>query len=137
MNTKQYKKLNNVKIKVVKGKTLKKQNDDLWSKIVKLRAGNKSELSGKTENLHSHHIAGKSCYRLRWELDNGICLTAGEHFYGIHNQGRQKDYESRIKSVRGEDIFERLEKLKNEKCKSPIFVKLYLERELKKLQELK
>ena len=125
------------KIKIVKGKTLKKQNDELWSKIIKLRAGNKSELSGKTENLHSHHIAGKSCYRLRWELDGGICVTGGEHFYCIHNQGRAKEYEEKIKRVKGQDIFERLENLKNEKCKDLIFVNLYLKRELKKLQEEK
>ena len=125
------------KIKVIKGKTLKKQCDEIWSKIVKLKAGNKSEISGKTENLHSHHIIGKAGYRLRYELENGICLTAGEHFYGIHNQGRQKEYEERIKAAKGKDIFERLEKIKNEKCKSLVFVKLYLERELKKLQELK
>ena len=124
------------KIKIVKGKTLKKQCDDLWAKIVKVRAGNKSELSGKTDNLHSHHIVGKPGYRLRYELDNGICLTAGEHFFGIHNQGRQKEYEARIKAVKGQDIFERLEKLKNEKCKSLVFVKLYLERELKNQLEL-
>ena len=123
------------KIKIVKGKTLKKQNDELWSKIIKLRAGNKSELSGKTESLQSHHIKGKSCFRLRWELDNGICLTAGEHFFGIHHQGRMKEYESKIKAVKGQDIFERLEKLKNEKCKDLIFVNLYLKRELKKLQD--
>ena len=137
MKIKQYKKLNNDKIKIVKGKTLKKQCDELWAKIIKLRAGNKSELSGKTEGLHSHHIIGKPGYRLRYELDNGICLTAGEHFFGIHHQGRQKEYEQKIKNVKGGDIFERLSLLKNEKSKSLVFVKLYLERELKSLQEVK
>jgi hypothetical protein len=101
---------------------------------VKLKAGNKSEISGKTENLHSHHIVGKPGYRLRYELDNGICLTAGEHFYGVHNQGRMREYEYKIRAIKGADIFERLEKLKNEKSKSLVFVKLYLERELKKLE---
>ena len=139
---KQYRKLNNAtalkksKIKIVKGKTLKKQLDELWAKIIKLKAGNKSELSGKTENLHSHHILGKSSYRLRYELDNGICLTAGEHFFGVHHQGRQKEYEAKIRAVKGQDIYERLEILKNEKSKSLVFVKLYLEREYKKLQIL-
>ena len=121
------------KIKIVKGKTLKKQCDGLWSKIVKLRAGNKSELSGKTENLHSHHIIGKPGYRLRYELDNGICLTGGEHFFGVHNQGRQKDYEKRIREVKGQDIYERLELLLHEKSKSLALIKIYLEQELKKL----
>ena len=124
------------KIKTVKGKTLKKQCDDLWSKIVKLRAGNKSEISGKTESLHSHHIIGKPGYRLRYELENGICLTAGEHFFGVHNQGRQKDYEERIKTVRGQDIYERLSLLKNEKSKSLALIKIYLEQELDEIKKI-
>ena len=122
--------------KIKKPKSLKKICDELWAKVIKAKAGYKSELSGKTESLHAHHIAGKPNYRLRYEIENGICLTAGEHFFGIHHQGRQKDYEARIKAVRGEDIYERLEKLKSEsKTKNLKLVKIYLESELKEILE--
>jgi hypothetical protein len=126
--------------KIPKPKSLKKQCDELWAKVIKARAGYMSELSGKTEALHSHHIAGKDCYRLRWELDNGICLTAGEHFYGIHHQGRKSAYEERIKRVKGQDIFERMEKLRQYNAESKIdlmLTKIYLETELKRLENKK
>lgn len=124
-----------MKIKIKKGKSLKKECDEIWSKIVKLKAGMKSEISGKTESLHSHHIVGKPNYRLRYEIENGICLTAGEHFFGIHHTGRQKEYESKIKRVKGKDIYDRLEKLKGDNSKTNLkLVKIYLQEELKKCQ---
>lgn len=58
--------------------------DKLWSEAVKVRARHRSELSGKTERLHSHHILHKPTFRLRWELDNGVCITAGEHKFIAH-----------------------------------------------------
>lgn len=70
--------------KDLKGKKLDKKLDELWSYAVKLRAGFKSELSGKTEGLNSHHILGKSTHRLRWDIDNGICITNGEHKFIAH-----------------------------------------------------
>jgi hypothetical protein len=51
----------------------------LWSKLVKLRAGNKCERCGATKFLQSHHIYGRTNYNLRYDLDNGCCLCAGHH----------------------------------------------------------
>ena len=124
------------KIKLPKPKSLKKQCDDLWALVVKARAGYRSELSGKTDLLHSHHIAGKDCYRLRYELDNGICVTAGEHFYGIHHQGRKANFEHMIKIVKGFGIFERMEELRKNKSKTDLkLVKIYLGQKLKEFHK--
>lgn len=115
--------------------TLKKQCDKLWSELIKKRAGYKSELSGRAERLHSHHIMGKPNYRLRFEVKNGICLTAGEHFYGVHNQGRQKDYEDKIRAVKGENIYEELNLLRHSNGKTDLkLVKLFLEQQLRDLK---
>lgn len=54
--------------------------DKLWGDCIKARAGRKSEISGMEGVLHPHHIMQKPNHRLRWELSNGVCLTAGEHF---------------------------------------------------------
>jgi len=60
-------------------KTLRKQLDKIWAEVVKQRAGNKCERSGKTTYLNSHHIFSRSNLSVRWNLDNGICLNAGWH----------------------------------------------------------
>lgn len=88
--------------------------DFLWATLIKSIAGFKSEISGSTENLCSHHLAGKPNSMLRYlELDNGICITNGEHTFGFHHAGRVESYRSYAKRLRGNDIYERLELLKN------------------------
>jgi len=61
-----------------------KHLDDLWSRCIKARDKNRSQLSGKTENLNAHHILGKATHRLRYHLDNGITITGGEHRFTAH-----------------------------------------------------
>lgn len=88
--------------------------DFLWATLIKAIAGFKSEVSGSTENLCSHHLAGKPNNMLRYlELDNGICITNGEHTFGFHHAGRIEAYRNYAKRLRGNDIYERLELLKN------------------------
>lgn len=116
-------------------KDLKKECDLLWSETIKARAGYKSELSGKTERLNSHHLKGKNSYALRYSLENGFCCTSGEHNFGFHNTERRASFEERVKRLRGADIFERLEKLKW--CKSKVdlgMIKAYLKQELGKFK---
>lgn len=109
----------------------KKYADYLWSLLVKARADFQSEISGKTERLHSHHLRGKSNYALRYSLDNGICITAGEHFFGFHRADRRENYEEKVKILRGKDIFEKLENLKQKDSESIINIIEKLESELK------
>jgi len=119
---------------------LKKECDKLWADIIKLRAGHKSELT-MARRLHpnesvgilnAHHIARKPNYRLRYEIKNGICLTAWQHKYGIHGNHEER-YRNYIKLVRGQDIYERMELLRQMGGKSDLtLVKIYLEKELGK-----
>lgn len=55
--------------------------DDAWSKLVKLRAGNKCEVCGKTSPLNSHHIYSRSKKSVRWDAMNGVCLCVGHHTF--------------------------------------------------------
>ena len=123
-------------------KSLKKECDSLWSEIIKKKAGYISELSGKAGRqingdfiICAHHIGGKANYRLRYELDNGICLTNGEHSFGIHNADRSEDYREQIKLVKGRDIYKRMLALKREHGKTDLqLIKIYLQNELKQLE---
>lgn len=111
---------------------LKKHLDDLWRECVKLRASSKSELSDQ-EGVDCHHIARKPNDFLRYDLDNGICLTKWEHRYGIHGNHEEK-YRDLIKKVRGEDIYEKLRMRRNYQCDLKE-VELYLKQKLKELKD--
>lgn len=119
-------------IKRQTNKDLKKECDRLWRLCIRKRAGNKSELSGRTEVLQCHHLRGKPNLLLRYSLDNGFCCTKGEHFYGFHHTGRRASYEERVKILRGKDIFDKLEAMKNINAKQDLnLIKITLEMELK------
>lgn len=111
---------------------LKSECDKLWSKLIKLRAGNKSELSGQTENLQSHHLIQKTAgYRLRYELDNGICLTKSEHFSWHYVPIKHEQMREQVKALRGNDIFIKLANLKSYKGKTDLkLIKVFLEKEI-------
>ena len=123
-------------MKTVNNRPTLKQLDKLWADCVKARAGMKSEYSGKTIGLNAHHIHGKSNYRLRYELDNGVCITSGEHFYIAHVQGRAEAFKQWAMRLRG---------LNNEKAQmlsqgcgaSDLFaIKIYLSQKLKEFQRI-
>jgi len=129
-------------------KKLVKQCDDLWIEIIKLKAGYRSEISGKTRDmgyaLASHHIVGKPNYTLRYLcFENGICLEAEhEHHWGCHHgsQALKERIRKQIQRARGEDVFERLSLLKNNQLKTGVdirVIKMFLQKELKKLKEEK
>jgi hypothetical protein len=103
------------KAKRKSSKALKKDCDKLWANIIKMRAGNKSEIPpykkgreiGGDAILNAHHICRKPNMSFRYDLENGICLTSWEHRYGIHGDHEEK-YRRLIKEVRGQDIYERI-----------------------------
>lgn len=119
-------------------KKLMDECDKLWADIVKARAGYKSELSGKTNQLQAHHVLMKPNLRLRYELKNGICLTLHEHLYGIHSKDPKttREYERRINKVTGEGNLLFLKTLKN--CHTPKshlwLIKKQLENELRRYE---
>lgn len=61
-----------------------KQNDAAWSLIIRGRAGFRCQLAGLDGvqckgNLQAMHIITRGNWRLRWDLDNGICGCQAHH----------------------------------------------------------
>ncbi len=93
---------------------LRDQLDKLWAILVKQRAGWKCEKSGETTYLNSHHIFSRSNLSVRWDLDNGICLTAGWHLLkkeSIHKS--PIEFIEWLKGKRGVEWYEDLRKKAN------------------------
>lgn len=74
--------------------------DILWAKAIKLRAGHKSELSGEVPlrangspgQLHAHHLIDKEVLCYRYDLMNGICLSAAEHKLDKHTGAHRNPF---------------------------------------------
>ena len=107
--------------------------EKLWSECVKARAGYKSEYSGKTDQLNSHHIHGKPTYRLRFELDNGVCITSGEHFFIAHHTGRSQKFKDWAMGLRGFDC-EKAQRMNKAGTSDLFAVQIYLKQKLKEFQ---
>ena len=119
-------------VKKVRFVSPKKQLDDLWSEIVKTRAHFVSEISGKTTKLQAHHIVHKPNHRLRYELENGICITSGEHRFGVHGPSAI-DFQDKIIGIIGTARWEWLKQLRGFPAKIDVVAtRLYLEQELEK-----
>ena len=93
-----------------------KKLDKQWSELVKIRAGNKCEVCGKTREqtqLNSHHIIGRTNRNTRWDLRNGCSLCVQHHKFG--KQSAHEDYvwfDEWLKKYRKEDL-EYLNGIKN------------------------
>ena len=129
------KKIKKTQVKIRKKKSLKKTCDELLRTLCLIKAGGRSEISGKLDTtLQVHHIVGKPNYFLRYHLENCIVLTIGEHKWGIHNPNREEQFREKIKAVRGQDIYEKLEQYKHLNVKSDLtLIKIYLENEIKNI----
>lgn len=63
------------KTKKTAQKTLRNKADKLWRDAVRLAAGNKCEVCGRSSGvLHAHHLFTREIYHLRHWLGNGILL---------------------------------------------------------------
>lgn len=71
--------LKKIKYKKTSQSSLKKSCDELWSKIVQIRAEKKCEICDKKEYLNSHHLISRKVIRYRHDTDNGVCLCSGCH----------------------------------------------------------
>lgn len=95
-------------------KNLTKKCDKIWKDIILKQAGYRSEVSGLLgrqkggdQILQAHHIVKKPNYCLRYMIENGICLTMGEHKFGIHGND-EEEWRKKIKRVKGDTIYEDL-----------------------------
>ena len=110
-----------------------KDLDKLWAKAVKLRAGMRSELRHIEESyLAAHHILGKPTLSLRYNLDNGICITVGQHKWVAHHAGRQDDFRRLALQKRG--VAEEQLRLTSRNRVDMFGTKLYLEEKIKEYE---
>lgn len=87
-------------------KPTKTSLDNLWSKIVKIRAGNKCEVCGKTDGLNSHHIFSRSNHSTRWDVQNGVCLCVSHHVFGNFSAHKAPiEFVEWLKSKRDDDWY--------------------------------
>ena len=109
-----------------------KDLDELWSKVIKLRAGLKSEYGGEGY-LAAHHIIGKQTLSYRYSLMNGICITTGQHHFVAHNTGRSAKFKEWALRQRG-ITEEYLDKIKYNQV-DKFAMKLYLEQEIARYEQ--
>lgn len=53
--------------------------DELWSEAVKLKAGDICIVDKRPCTLNSHHLIGRSNFKYRWDVDNGVSLGIYRH----------------------------------------------------------
>ncbi len=71
--------INTQRIKTVLRAHFMELCDDLWAVAVKLKAGNRCIIDNSAKTLNAHHLIGRSNYKFRWDIDNGVCLGAYRH----------------------------------------------------------
>lgn len=122
--------------KLPKIENLKKQCDDLWSELVKIRANYKCEYCGTPFNLNSHHLFSRSKNSTRHDPDNGICVCVEHHVFSSTFSFHLTPMEATewIKERRGEEWYKKLRLSANSYYKPDYkLIKLSLEQEIKKL----
>jgi hypothetical protein len=56
------------------------------------------------ESLQCHHIVYRRHYLLRWDVRNGVPLTAGSHYAGHHDIGARRALEEKVNLAYLEDM---------------------------------
>ena len=110
-----------------------KQLDRLWNKVIKLRAKGESEYKHIPDSyLAAHHIVGKITHALRYNLDNGVCITVGQHKFVAHHTGRAKKFKEWALKKRG--VYEEDLELTAYNQVDRFLMKEYLERKIKEYE---
>jgi hypothetical protein len=96
-----------------------KQNDEIWSLIVRIRDQFRCRMCGKVSKyVEAAHIIGRSNWATRWDTRNGISLCYYCHRFKIHGGGMTE--EERIefyKSVLSEETYNELLRLSKQPVK--------------------
>lgn len=58
-----------------------KQNDRLWSKIVRRKAGDVCVIDLKGGKIDAHHVISRQFWATRWDTRNGISLCVHHHIW--------------------------------------------------------
>lgn len=89
--------------------------DNQWSRIVKIRGGNKCEYCGKTEGLNSHHLFSRTNMNTRWDVENGICVCVSHHIWGNFSAHKSPiEFIEWLKTKRSEEWYTDLRKRASE-----------------------
>ena len=100
-------------------KKVVKQNDEIWSLIVRLRDNFTCRMCGKsTKYVEAAHIIGRDNWNTRWDTRNGLSLCYYCHRFRCH--GGHLTEEERIefyKKAVGEDVYENLLELAKQPVK--------------------
>lgn len=103
-------------------KTLKNKCDKLVGEIV--RSKGHCEFCGYTETLQCCHIVTRTIVKLRYDLDNLLCLCPRCHRHG-HNKPLW--FAEKVKEIKGEEIYKYL--LKATQVLKPVDIKWYEKKE--------
>lgn len=119
---------------IMEVKKIDRKLDEAWSKLVKLRAGNKCEYCNKSNNLNSHHIFSRSKKSTRWDVFNGISLCVAHHTFSSSFSAHKTPLEfiDWLTKYKGQDFIDRLRIKANSICKLHAFEKEILLSELNK-----
>lgn len=114
--------------------------DNLWSKLVKIKAHNKCEKCGKQNALNSHHVYSRSNRSTRWDLNNGVCLCVGCHIFSSKFSAHKTPLEfvEWIRDSRGADWYSDLRTKAREIYKPDYFkIKQQLDKQLEEFNEVR
>lgn len=122
-------------MKIKKKKGIEGKLDSAWSKLVKLRAGNKCEYCGtQTGQLHSHHIFSRQNKSTRWDVKNGIALCASHHVLSSSFSAHKTpmEFTEWLKEYKSSDFVDRLRIKSKSVSKIALFEKELFLKELQK-----
>lgn len=120
--------------------SIDKRLDTAWSKLVKLKSGNKCAVCSSEKALNSHHIYSRAKMSLRWATENGICLCVNHHI-GVKFSAHKTpvDFNDWMNEKFGNDFMDGLKLMAHTSSNLHDFEKEYLLKELqseiKKLTE--
>lgn len=142
MKARKAKRVKTKKQTVRKSRTIDSRIDEAWSKLVKLRAGNKCEVCGKISTLNSHHIYSRAKKSVRWDLDNGICLCVNHHIGNSFSAHKTSvEFTEWLYEYKGKEFMENLRIRSHNTGKFSHFEKKIIlsemNKEIKELQKLK
>lgn len=79
--TKRFKKSKNLSPTQIEKKKLIKENDRLWSKIVRRKAGDVCIIDLKAGKIDAHHLFTRKLWATRWDTRNGVSLCVHHHIW--------------------------------------------------------
>ncbi len=116
----------------IKKYNIRKHCDDLWSELVKLRAGGKCEKCWSTNVVQSHHVVPRTNWNLRFDPENGVALCKKDHLWWAHKDALEFAYWFGIKYP---DRIGSLELKRHNKARHDYtLIKLDLENEIRKFK---